>query len=148
MKLTERYICEVCYCKIGDSSGKNNLGTNILDAVSYLGYLAITIGTLWTDGIAALPFYATVLVIVRSLFAQVRMARVVAEKGKEIAPAYQNRIVLYRALIGITFVTFALAGNDLVGKVLVSICYVVVAIYEFTDILLDCYAAKPVVYKI
>lgn len=148
MKLIERYICEACYCEIGNSSGKNNLGTNILDAVVYLGYLAITIGTLWTDGITTLPFYATVLVIARSLFVQDRMAKSVTKKGKQIAPAYQDRIANYRILIGITCVTFALAGSDLVGKVLISICYAVVAIYEFTDILIDCYEAKPVVYKI
>lgn len=148
MNLIKKYICKACQCKIEDESGKNNIGINIADAAIYSIYLVITIGTLWTVGIRTLPFFATVLLIIRSLLDQFRLSKSFQKGGNRIAPSYHYRILIYGFLIIFIAVMYIAINNEYNRKILLTICYGVFALFEFTDILIDCFAATPLVYKV
>lgn len=147
MNMLEKYIYKICQCEIKDASGRSNIGINITDALIYSIYLTITVGTLWTVGITTLPFIATVLLIIRSLLKQLRLARTLQKGGNRLAPTYQYRILIYGFLIFFISVVYVLSKDASIGKILLTICYGIFALFEFTDILIDCYAATPIVYK-
>lgn len=148
VKLLEKYILNVCKCDIGNSGGKNNIKINVADMLVYLTYLAITIETLWVEGITTLPFIATMLLIIRSLFKEYRKTQNIQKGGARISPTSQNRSLIYGCSLVFIFILYFATGDEYIGKLLLTICYAIFAAFELTDVLLDCYEATPRVYQL
>lgn len=147
MSLPEKYIKNICKYDIGNSKGNNNLRLNCLDTLVYLTYLTITLGTLWTEGITTLPFIATMLLIIRSLFDEYRKTQNLQKGNARLAPASQYRVIVYTCSLFFICILYFATGDEYIGKLLLTIGYVVFALFELTDILLDCYEAVPHVYQ-
>lgn len=146
-KLLKAYIRKICDYEIKDASGHNNICINSIDAAIYTMYIAITIITLWTTkGITTLPFFATVLLVCRSFLKQFSLAHKIKKSGNT-APAYSARCVAYAITILFISIVYLSSSDESIGKILLTICYGIFALYEYTDLLIDCYDATPKVYK-
>lgn len=148
MSVLEKYIQNVCKCDIANSGGKNNIKLNFLDMLAYLTYFAITLATLWIEGITTLPFIATILLIIRSFIDEYRKSQNIQKGGARLAPASQNRALIYGCSLVFIVILYFATSDEYIGKLLLTICYVIFAVFELTDILLDCYEATPRVYQV
>ena len=141
------YMRDVCRYDIKDLTGSNNRIVNIIDAVVYIVYLGITFLTLWINGINTLPFISTVLLIIRSFLKNLKLYNKLRSGGNNVAFAFVGRMIVYAVVILFIGISYFAIGGDIVGKVLLSICYVLFALFELTDILADCFDAAPHVYR-
>lgn len=148
-KFLRWYLHSVCKYEIKDPGGTNNLVANAIDVVVYLSYLAITLYVLWKEGVATLPFFTTVLLMVRSYLKYQKLYNQMKKKynGNSVTIAFMLRRVVYLMLILIACVLVLCSTDVNIGKLVLSICYVFFAIFELTDILVDCFNAEPTVFK-
>ena len=146
--LMEVYIQKVCWCDIHNQHGTNNIWINLVDVFCYLCYLAITISTLWIEGIATLPFFATLILIIRSFLKHLKSTYNTQKNGDRIIPTHQNRVLIYGFLIVFIAIMYCTVSTAYIREILLTICYGIFALYELTDILLDCYDATPRVLKV
>lgn len=148
-ELWQWYLHSLCKYEIKDPTGRNNLIVNIFDAAVYLVYLGITIYVLWTKGVATLPFFTTVLLMVRSFLKYRKLYNKMRKKhnGDSVTIAFMVRMVIYLMLIFVACVLILCSTDVNMGKWILSICYVFFAVFELTDILVDCFSAEPIVFK-
>lgn len=142
----EFFLSDVCKYRIANKAGNNNLIANIIDAIIYLTYIAITIFVLWKEGIATLPFIATILLTIRSFLKHLKISQVIKNKKNGIAFAHSLRMCIYSVSIFFACMLYVVIKDDNVGSMLLTLCYTIYAVFELTDILADCYEATPIVY--
>ena len=107
----------------------------------------MTVIVLWRDGISLLPFFATVILMIRSFIDYRKRHKQVKSGNNSVAIAFLVRESIYPIVILFAGVLYFSTTSDTFEKVLLSLCYSVFTVFELTDVLADCYDAVPQVYK-
>ena len=83
------------------------------------------------------------LLVVRSIFKYHKLYSHYKRSTNQIALAFKLRKTIYFTIIGFLCVLYLSIKDENIGKVLLSLCYAVSALFELTDILVDCFDATP-----
>lgn len=121
---------------------------NFFDGILLLGYLFLVIFTLWKNGIDTLPYIATLILSLRALFKFWIRHRKIKSKSNSnnVAIVHIISITIYLFLTFVMAAFYFMSNDATSTKVILTIYYVIYALFEFTEILAKCYDAEPHLY--
>ena len=147
-KFMKKYLqSSFCQYELCDYSGKHNRGFNIWDAVLLLLYIGITIYTVWSSTVRPLTFFATIILIGRYIIGFIRKTENFTTDKYEVVLTYYFRVILLSFISVCLFIVYFSSEHNVVINAFLTVYYTVFAIFEITDVLADCYSARPRLYE-
>lgn len=141
-----KYLELVGY-EIKNRKGNSCLALNICDSFLLFSYLVLVVMVLWQYGMNTMSYFVTLILSLRSLFKFWIKHKKIKSGGSSISISYIISIVVYLFLTCLLVIFYFFLTDATVTKVLLTIYYSIFALFETTDILVNCYDAEPRLYK-